>query len=216
MLFFYGTGTSRLLSAPLPTIACTHCGTTGRLSATVFSRYVSLFWTPIFPFTKTSVTVCGHCQQTIAKLKNMPESYRLPVQQLQQQARYPVSNFAALIMFVLAIVGIFGIAFFRDPKPTTVLSDAEQPVVETGVVEGARYKTIGMTDEGIYVLAEVTRLTPDTVYFKATGPLRGPLTEASATVALRDSVPAGVPATGYPRKLWHFLVQGEGRFRRIN
>ena len=216
MLFFYGIGSSRLLTAPLLTTSCTHCGTTGQLSATVFSRYVSLFWTPIFPFSKMSVTVCGHCQQTIAKLKHMPESYRPPVQQLQQQVRYPISNFAVLILFVLALAFIFGVGWFSDPTPATALSAAEQPVVETDVKQGARYKTIGMTDEGTYALAEVTRLTADTVYYKTTGPLRSPLTAASATVALRDSVPAGVPISKYPRNLWHFLVQGEGRFRRIN
>ncbi|RFP66576.1 hypothetical protein D0N36_02380 [Hymenobacter lapidiphilus] len=216
MLFFYGTGTSRLLTAPLLTTSCTHCGITGQLSATVFSRYVSLFWTPIFPFGKMSVTVCGHCQQTIAKLKQMPESHRPPVQALQQQARYPLTNFAVLILFGLTLVFIFGVGWFSDPKPVTALSAADQPVVETGVQEGTRYKTIGMTEEGTYLLAEVTRLTADTVYFKTTGLLHGPLTAASATLALRDSVPAGVPISKYPRNLWHFLVQGEGRFRRIN
>lgn len=215
MLFFYGTGNTRLSTTPLPTVACTHCGTTGQLSATVFSRYVSLFWTPIFPFGKISVTVCGHCQQTIAKLKAMPEPYRAPVQALQQQVSPPLTNYAVLIMIGLILVFGTAMVLFSDPKPITALDPADQPVVETGVHVGSRYK-LNLPDNGGYMLAEVTRLTADTVCYKTTSLLRGPLTPASATVALRDSVPAYMPLNRCPRNLWHFVVQGQGLFRAID
>ncbi|SDX46081.1 hypothetical protein [Hymenobacter psychrophilus] len=216
MLFFYGTGTSCLLSAPLPATACTHCGSTGQLSATVFSRYASLFWTPIFPFTKTSVTVCGHCQQTIAKLKQMPESYRPPVQQLQQQARYPVSNFAVLILFGLTLAFIFGVGWFSDPKPATALAGEKAAVQlvedDAGVQLSDRYRA----DAGkAYMLAEVTSLTADTVYYKITTGLMGELTPASATIALRDSVLPGGDKGVYPRSMWHYMVKGNAMFKPI-
>lgn len=215
MIFFYGTGTSRLLTAPLLTTACTHCGTTGRLSATVFSRYVSLFWTPIFPFGKMSVTVCGHCQQTIARLKQMPESYRPPVQALQQQARYPLSNFAVLILLGLMMVGIFGIAWCSGPRQPAAYTATEQALAGAELAVGARYKSEAGKNDGTYALIEITRLTPDTVYFKGTTLLKGPLTPASATVALRDSVSAAGPRMPYPRALWGQLTEGAAGMRRI-
>ncbi|WP_019947281.1 hypothetical protein [Hymenobacter aerophilus] len=215
MLFFYGTGSSRLLTAPLPATACTHCGITGQLSATVFSRYVSLFWTPIFPFGKMSVTVCGHCQQTIAKLKQMPESYRPPVRQLQEQARYPLTNFAALILFGLVLAGIFGLAWCSGPKEPAAYTAAEQALAGAELEVGARYQSKAGKDDGTYALVEITRLTPDTVYFKGTSILRGPLTPASATIALRDSVSAAGSRVPYPREMWAQLMEGAVGMRRI-
>ena len=215
MIFFYGTGTTRLATTPLPTVACTHCGTTGQLSATVFSRYVSLFWTPVFPIGKISVTVCGHCQQTIPKLKAMPESYRVPVQALQQQVRPPLTNYAVLLMLVLVIGGIVGVGLLSDPKPTAALPPDDPATMETGVRQGSRYQ-LTIPNNGGYILAEVTRLTADTVYYIRTNPLHGPLTPASATTALRDSVPTGMPIQQYPRNLWYSMVGGEGLFQALD
>ncbi|RSK50235.1 zinc ribbon domain-containing protein [Hymenobacter rigui] len=212
MIFIYGTGTSRLITAPLPTTTCAHCGTRGQLSVTVFSRYVSLFWIPVFPFGKLSVTVCNHCKQTLTSKEPLPESYRLPVQTVQQHAPRRLTNFALPLLLLAGVVLIVVLARLGPARPSSA-SAATVGSDDAGVTVGARYKTQPMAGTRGYALLEVTRLTPDTVYYKTTTGLLGKPTAASVAVALRDSVPPGAERARYPRAMWHFLVEGQGMFR---
>lgn len=220
MIFLFGTGTSRLLTFPLPTVACTYCGTQGQLSVTVFSRYFSVFWIPVFPIGKVSVTVCEHCKQTLTSKEPLPETYRLPVQTVQQQASTPLTNFALLLLLGVGIVLVFVLAQLAPDKKRPATAEAAStaaaaPADDADVVPGARYKMKSTADGSGYALMEVTRLTNDTVYYKVTSMLRGRPTAASVTAALRDSVPPGSDKGRYPRKMWHFLVQGQGMFRPL-
>ncbi|RSK44572.1 zinc ribbon domain-containing protein [Hymenobacter perfusus] len=219
MIFIYGTGTSRLLSAPLPTLACAHCGTQGQLSVTVFSRYASLFWIPVFPFGKISVTVCNHCKQTLTSKEPLPETYRLPVQTVQQNAPMAFSNFALPLLLMAGMVAVFLLAQFGPDRKRGSAEKAASATTmqddDAGVTLGARYKMRGTAGTTGYALMEVTRLTDDTVYYKTTGMLRNEPTAANATVALRDSVPPNSDKGRYPRKMWHFLVAGQGMFRPL-
>ncbi|AHJ98087.1 zinc ribbon domain-containing protein [Hymenobacter swuensis] len=214
MFFIYGTGTTRLVTTPLPTLACAHCGTRGQLSVTVFSRYVSLFWIPVFPFGKVSVTVCEHCKQTLTSKEPLPEAYRLPVQTVQQHAPTAFSNFALLLLVVAGIVLALVLGQLA-PNSKSKADTAQSTDADAGVTLGARYKMKNTTGATGYALMEVTRLTDDTVYYKTTSMLRSKPTAASTAQALRDSVSPGAAQSRYPRKMWHFLVQGQGMFRPL-
>jgi len=217
MFFIYGTGTTRLITTPLPTLPCAYCGTQGQLSVTVFSRYVSLFWIPVFPFGKISVTVCAHCKQTLTSKEPLPETYRLPVQTVQQHAPTAFSNFALLLLVGagIALALVLG-QLAPDSKPKADTATANQRNgADAGVTLGARYKMKSTTGATDYALMEVTHLTDDTVYYKVTSMLRSKPTAASTTQALRDSVAPGAAQGHYPRKMWHFLVQGQGMFRPL-
>ena len=98
MLFFFGIRSTTVTTAPLPDLACTYCHTPDSLLCVVVSRYLHVFWIPIFPIGKSSATVCQHCKQVLAT-GQMPASYRAPVQALQQQARTPLIHFALLLLF---------------------------------------------------------------------------------------------------------------------
>lgn len=215
MIFIYGTGTSRLLFAPLPTLACVHCGTQGQMSVTVFSRYVSLFWIPVFPFGKISVTVCNHCKQTLMTKEPLPESYQLPVQTVQQHAPGRLTNFALPLILLLGIVAVMLLAQLGPDHRRKATAAATAQEEDAGVAVGARYKMRPVDGQTGYALMQVTGLTNDTVYYKITGMLRNEPTPANATVALRDSIPSYGGKMGVPRKMWHFLVQGEGMFRPL-
>ncbi|MET4106169.1 zinc-ribbon domain-containing protein [Hymenobacter sp. UYP22] len=225
MIFLFGTGTSRLLTFPLPTVACTYCGVQGKLSVTVFSRYFSVFWIPVFPIGKVSVTVCEHCKQTLTSKEPLPETYRLPVQTVQQQASTPLTNYALLLLLGAGIVLVFVLtqlapgkkraAAPENPATAASLATQDNDANDADVTPGARYKMKSTAAGSAYALMEVTRLTNDTVFYKVTSMLRSKPTAASVTAALRDSVPPGSEKGRYPRKMWHFLVQGQGMFRPL-
>ncbi|MDU0368917.1 zinc-ribbon domain-containing protein [Hymenobacter endophyticus] len=222
MIFLFGTGTSRLITFPLPTVACTYCGIQGKLSVTVFSRYFSVFWIPVFPIGKVSVTVCEHCKQTLTSKEPLPETYRLPVQTVQQQTSTPITNFALLLLLGAGIVLVLVLTQLAPgkkraaaPESSTTAASLATQNNDADVALGARYKMKSTASGSAYALMEVTRLTDDTVYYKVTSMLRGKPTAASVTAALRDSVPPGSDKGRYPRKMWHFLVQGQGMFRPL-
>ncbi len=226
MLFFFGTGNTRVSTTPLPNLACAHCGTVGSVSTTVFSRYFHFFWIPAFPIGKTSVTVCQHCKQTLT-LGEMPEAYRPPVYTLQAQARTPLTNFALLLLAGLAVVLIMGLVLFGPRKPAAAAADktpAAEPATaatppDPASVEataGTRYK-VNLADGGRkYALVEVTKVTPDSVYFRMTGALSAELTDAGVSMALRDSVPPMDARRALSKLQWHYSTTGQGLFKRLD
>jgi len=108
-------------------VACTHCGNTDTLLCSVFSRYFSLFWIPVFPIGKTSVTVCQHCKQTLTS-RELPASYQVPVQAIQGRARTPLSSFALLLIAGTLVVLFAGLVaytkFFGPLVPATTTTTA--------------------------------------------------------------------------------------------
>ncbi|HEX8428052.1 hypothetical protein [Hymenobacter sp.] len=224
MLFFFGTGNSRVNTVPLPDLACVHCGTVNSLTSTVFSRYFHLFWIPAFPIGKTSVTVCQHCKQTLTT-REMPAAYQVPVRAIQTQARTPLTNFALLILLGVAVVFIV-IVGRTSPGTSSSKSSAANRVAATGSAEnnfrdelvevGARYRFKASDDSRSYGLVQVTKITPDSVYYSMTNVLGGELSDASATVALRDSLSTVIPINVVAKLQWHYATTGQGMFKRLD
>lgn len=129
MLFFFGTGTSLINSFELTGVSCVNCGTRNSVFLTVYSRYLHLFWIPVLPLGKNSVSKCSHCQQVL-EARQMPPAYREPAQEAQQQARIPVTNY-----LVLAVVGVL----FVSAMVVGSLRGRQQPTVKqlTNVIGAA-------------------------------------------------------------------------------
>lgn len=227
MLFFFGTGTTRITTVSLPTLTCVHCGTTNSLTSSVFSRYIHLFWIPAFPIGKTSITVCEHCKQTLTA-REMPPAYQAPVRAIQEQARIPLTNFALLMLFGAAIVFIFVVgktasrtsSSKSSPAATAATSTstgiAENDFRDEQVAVGALYRIEGGNGGRSYVLAQVTKVATDSVYYKMTDVLRGELSDASAALALRDSLSPAVPMNAVTKLQWHYATTGQGMYKAIN
>lgn len=226
----------------LPGLACAHCGTVGALSSTIFSRYLHLFWIPVLPIGKTSVTVCQHCQQTLRE-REMPAAYRAPVQALQAQARTPFSNYALLLLFGagLALVLVGGIVgrvtgagrpAAATPPPATAATEAredDEPAAQANTLAaalaedepielkaGARYKFKASADGQLYGLVQVNKVTADSVYYRMTHELHGKPSDAVASLALRDSVLSMDANRSMTKEQWHFSTTGQGMFRRFD
>jgi hypothetical protein len=225
MLLFFGIGNTRVTTVPLPSLACVHCGTVDSLTSTVISRYFHLFWIPAFPIGKTSVTVCQHCKQTLTA-REMPATYQAPVQAIQAQARTPLTNFALLMLIGVAIVFIFVVVLVTPRTADSESSSTVNDTVSTGTAEnafrdeqvavGARYKFKANDDGRSYGLVQVTKVTTDSVYYKMTNVLRGELSDASAALALRDSLSTAVPINVVAKLQWHYATTGQGMFKPLD
>lgn len=210
-IFFYGTGSACVATEPLPDLACANCGTRGSLVCSVFSRYLKLMFTPVFPIGKRSVTVCRHCQQTLTG-NALPAAYRAPVQAVQGRARTPLRHFAGLLLVGALAAFIFAVGWFGPKRlaPTAITQASFSP--ET---VGARYRVNAAPSGVPYILSEVTHVTADSVHCHMTNPLRGPLSAASAAQALRDSVPEN-GARSFTAAEWHAATTGQGPFKRVD
>ena len=108
MLFLFGIGSSTLGPYPMPGLSCINCGTRGSLAIIILTRYFHLFWIPVFPFGKRAMTVCGNCKQALSQ-QEWPAEYQQLALEAKQQARYPLTNFAGLIILgVLMALGTLG------------------------------------------------------------------------------------------------------------
>jgi hypothetical protein len=105
MLFFFGTGTSVISSHPLTGVPCVNCGNTS-VGVAIYSRYLHLFWIPIIPLGKRSVSQCAHCKQSLNEAE-MPPAYLQQVSVFKQQAKLPVTNY--LVLALLGVVVAFSL-----------------------------------------------------------------------------------------------------------
>lgn len=102
MLFFFGLGTSVISSHPLTGVPCVNCGQTS-VGVAIYSRYLHVFWIPVIPLGKRSVSQCANCKQSLSE-SEMPAAYRQEVSVFKQQARLPLSNYFVLGLFGAVVV----------------------------------------------------------------------------------------------------------------
>ena len=103
-MIFYGTNGAHVRTVPLPGVACPGCATADSLNLSVFSRYVHIYWIPLFPYSKPAVVQCSHCQQAWAD-KELPAEVRGPAKALKQETRSPLLHWAGLGVIAVLIGG---------------------------------------------------------------------------------------------------------------
>ena len=213
MLFFFGTGTSTIGSYPLTGVSCINCGTRDSVAVTVYSRYLHLFWIPLIPLGKNSVSACGHCQQVL-RAAQMPPAYQAPALALQQRARLPVTNYLALavlgtLFVVLMVVGLLHSKNRPTSQPpagtsgtsATTLAPEDGSAAADPAANEAPLAAPQVADlyairnpDHHYSLMRVARVAPDTLYFQTSTYRPASLADVAAH---KDSV---------QRKLNTFLV----------
>jgi hypothetical protein len=186
MLFFFGTGTSLINSFELAGVSCVNCGTRNSVVITVYSRYLHLFWLPVLPLGKSSVSKCRHCQQ-VFEAKQMPPAYREPALEAQQQARIPVTNYLALAVVGVLFLGIMVVGTIRgrqQPATKQLTANASGESTTPSAMEEASVAADPAANEPLlaapqvadiyavhnqdqhYNLMRVARITPDTLYLQ--------------------------------------------------
>ncbi|GAB3863806.1 hypothetical protein GCM10028824_00520 [Hymenobacter segetis] len=106
-MIFYGFKSTHLRTAPLPIgTNCPACATPDAMKASVYGRYAHVYWIPFFPFSKSAVAQCEHCQKAWEE-KTMPAQLQPGVRAIKQSTSFPLWNWAGLGVLVLALVGAF-------------------------------------------------------------------------------------------------------------
>lgn len=85
---------------------CPSCGTLNAIDMYVFQKYAHVFWIPFFPMSKTGVSQCNHCKQTL-KVNEMPDHIRNAYENLKSQTKAPVWMFSGLaVVAALITIGV--------------------------------------------------------------------------------------------------------------
>jgi hypothetical protein len=113
-MIIYGTNGAHVRTAQLPGVACPGCDTSDTLHLSVFSRYAHIYWIPLFPYSKPTVTQCSHCQQAWEE-KTIPSELRNLAQTLKKETRAPLLHWAGLAI-VAALIGWGAVAGMWDGR----------------------------------------------------------------------------------------------------
>ena len=103
-MILYGTKGAHVRTAPLPGSSCPACTATGSMKASVYSRYAHVYFIPFFPFSKTALTQCDHCQQAWEE-KGLPTQLQPAVRELKKSTRFPLWSWAGVAVLVLGLAG---------------------------------------------------------------------------------------------------------------
>ncbi|GAB2875304.1 hypothetical protein [Hymenobacter ruber] len=102
-MIIYGFKGAHLRTAPLPVgTNCPACATPNTMEASVYGRYAHVYWIPFFPFSKSVVAQCNHCQQGWEE-KNLPTELHPAVRALKKSTRFPLWNWAGVGVVVLGL-----------------------------------------------------------------------------------------------------------------
>lgn len=102
MIFFFGTRSTQVAAQQAKT-NCAYCQQEA-VWLFVYQHYFHIFWIPVFPLWKSTVSSCGHCKQTLTKKAFLPELQEDYIK-VKQQAKTPWWTFSLLIAAVLLVVG---------------------------------------------------------------------------------------------------------------
>lgn len=120
-MIIYGSKGAHVRTAPLPAANCPSCSTFGTVKASVYSRYAHIYWIPLFPFSKSVVTQCDHCQQGWEE-KDLPAGLLTAVRELKQGSRFPIWNWLGLAIIV-GLIGFGAVAgIYHDKDSKTYLA----------------------------------------------------------------------------------------------
>jgi hypothetical protein len=106
-MLIYGSRSSHLKSVQLNAEVCPHCQTQGSVIVSTYAKYAHIFWIPLFPLGRVSVSQCQHCKQVLEDGK-MPAQIKQYHQRNIAETRIPIWQFAGLVIIALTVVaGIY-------------------------------------------------------------------------------------------------------------
>ena len=103
MIIFFGSRFAHLITRQSKTLECPNCGKIGHIKNSVLSEHVHLFWIPLLPIGKESVSKCENCQYTM-NIRNMTAVIRKGCNELEKETRPPIWQYSGLALIGLLIV----------------------------------------------------------------------------------------------------------------
>lgn len=101
-MIIYGTGGSELGAKELDHETCPSCGEKGQLVIEGISKYFSLFWIPVFPYSKKIFTSCVACQKEIPK-EQYSRELQTRISTEKSNFKFPLTNFAGIFIIGLIV-----------------------------------------------------------------------------------------------------------------
>lgn len=150
-MIIYGSRSSHLKSVQLTQEHCPNCGNPGTVILSTYARYAHIFWIPIFPLGRLSVSQCQHCKQAL-EAKQMPAQIRAHHERNLAETKLPIWHFSGLALFMVAItIGVFANKADQEQRAIFLKNPAAGDVYE--------FKTEG----GNYTLFKLQSVTADSV-----------------------------------------------------
>jgi predicted RNA-binding Zn-ribbon protein involved in translation (DUF1610 family) len=101
-MIFYGTGSRTEVNSVLLASKCPKCGSENTTYLSILQKYAHIYWIPIFPTGKATITGCNSC-------RNVYEDYQIPspmreeVQAISDGIKTPFWAYSAL-MIIAALI----------------------------------------------------------------------------------------------------------------
>ncbi|RZJ82281.1 MAG: hypothetical protein EOO47_01170 [Flavobacterium sp.] len=103
-MIIFGTR-SKILNGSTVTADCNYCSSTQSLRLSFLLRYFHIFWIPMFPLSKTGVSQCSHCKQTLYA-NQMPSALQVVYQEEKKKVKTPLGYRFGLILIGLIVLFI--------------------------------------------------------------------------------------------------------------
>lgn len=110
-MIIYGWNSKLIKHAPLENIECEHCQQKTSLLG-IHSNYVHIFWIPVFPYSKSAIIVCTHCQHATGE-KDMKPDFKARIKAIKGAVPVPKYQFSGLGI-ILALVVYFTFQSYRN------------------------------------------------------------------------------------------------------
>ncbi|PKL86163.1 MAG: hypothetical protein CVV22_04540 [Ignavibacteriae bacterium HGW-Ignavibacteriae-1] len=132
---------------------CTNCGTHNSIQMNILQKYAHVFWIPVFPIGKTSVTECLNCKQVLQKKEfdwQLNEKYIT----LKSNSRTPIWTFSGLVVFSALIFWfLFSLNQNKAENAQLILTPQKGDIYEIKIAQKQ------------FTLFKVEHVVGDTVYF---------------------------------------------------
>ncbi|WP_430412699.1 hypothetical protein [Kordia sp.] len=152
-MIVYGTSSKDLGTRKIQGAKCPNCEASG-IYVNAISRYATVFWIPVFPYTKKYFSVCKNCEQVLQK-KEMPQQLKDKLEMEKHHFKTPFYLFSGLIIIVLFI----GYAFYASGKHDEELTKNVNNLQAKDII-------VFKVSSKEYTFAEVDEHSNDTIYMK--------------------------------------------------
>jgi len=107
-MIFYGTKASTIKNGQIINVDCPNCETNSSMIYSVFGKYAHIYWIPLFPIKKITITECNNCKKTF-EYKELHQAIQTKLDREKEKdgAKTPIWMFSGL--FIIATLVAFGI-----------------------------------------------------------------------------------------------------------
>lgn len=150
-MIIYGSRSSHVKSVQLDKEQCPHCGSQGTVTLSTYARYAHIFWIPIFPLGRLSLSQCQHCKQVLES-KQMPSQIKAYHERNLAETRIPIWQFSGLVLLMVVVtLGVFANKADQEERALFIKDPRAGDIYEL------------KTQEGNYTLFKLQDITPDSV-----------------------------------------------------